>query len=238
MTKLTALQATFDINGDPARVLRRFAAQMPEGLTVLPLSHRQASRGSATWNASAVVIGSLDGIAAASEGLLEASPKSMKRLAQMRLQPGLDMLFAKGNGSALAPRMIQWIEYVFSDPIERQDYYQSQYDTSGPAMRELWDRRLVGRFLGFETTEVVFCAPGFPNWDVLHVIGITPSQLVRFMPRVNRTFDRYAKATGRGGRKKMFARWDEQRAIIKLTAKQPKEATRHSEPMPGLLPGV
>lgn len=236
MSKLTALQATFDVNGDPALVLERFAAQVPEGLTVIPLSHRQVSQGSANWNASAVVIGSPDRVAAASEGLLRASPKSMERLAQMRLQPGLDMLFTKSNGSALAPRMIQWIEYVFCEPKERRDYYDSQYDTSGPAMRELWDRGLVGRFLGFETSQVLYCSPGFPSWDVLHMIGITPWQLIRFMPRVSRTFDRYAKATGRGGRKKMFARWDEQRAIIKLTAKQPKKATRHSDPISGLLP--
>ena len=146
----------------------------------------------------------------------------------MQQQPGLDMVFAKENGARTEPRMIQWIEYVFSAPARREAYYRSQEDTSGPAMRELWERGLVGRFIGFENPQLLYCAPGFVNWDVLHVIGMTPWQLLRFMPRMGRTFDRHAKAAGRGGRKAMFARWEEQRDIIKLTSKQSKEATRHS----------
>ena len=86
-------------------------------------------------------------------------------------------------------------------------------------MRSVWDRGLVRRFVGFDTPETVFSVDGFPIWDVVHIIAMTPWQMIRMIGPTNRAFDHYSKKAGRGSRKELFARWDKQRELIKLRAK-------------------
>ncbi|MFO6431376.1 hypothetical protein ACLBKT_14935 [Erythrobacter sp. W302b] len=223
-----ALVATFAIAGDPISVLSRATQSMSDACTILPLTHDRASHNGVDWTATALILGNASALEAGAEHLLDARPETLRRLALMTMQPGLDMLFAKHNGRAAEQRMIQWIEYVSCDPAAREDYYRCQSEVSGPAMRSLWDRGLVARFMGFEEREVLYSSPGFPAWDVLHVIGMTPWQLLRFLPRMCPAFDRFAKAAGRGSRRAMFEQWGHQRTLVKLTAKQPLEVTRHA----------
>lgn len=215
-----ALHATYRTDGKSKDALREALDLIPENAIALPISHRPAERDDCRWNATLIVLGTDDALSRAADQILASRSEALARLATMDVQKGIDMLYAKSDGRRIEPRMIQFIEYVFSDPAQRDDYYACQYDTSAPAMRSLWEKGLVGRFLGFERPDILHSVPDFPDWDVLHLIGMTPWQMLRFMPRVNSTFDFYAKRAGRGSRKAMFKKWDEQRAIIKLTAKQ------------------
>ncbi|MGG6286657.1 hypothetical protein ACQ4M3_34195 [Leptolyngbya sp. AN03gr2] len=195
------------------------------------------------WTATALILGNASALEAGAEHLLDARPETLRRLALMTMQPGLNMLFAKHNGRATEQRIIQWFEYVSCDPAAREDYYRCQSEVSGPAMRSLWDRGLVARFMGFEEREVLYSSPGFPASDVLHVIGMTPWQLLSFLPRMRPALDRFAKAAGRGSGRAMFERWGRQRTLVKLTAKQPLGVTRHASAEPEcpcltLLPGA
>lgn len=215
-----ALHATFDASDKPGDAMAQTLELLPEATIALPMSHRIATRENKRWNTTLIILGTDDVLKSCADHILSSKPERLARLVMMDVQPGIEMLYAKSNGLKIEPRMIQFIEYVFSDPSEREDYYASQYDTSAPAMRSLWEKGLVGRFLGFENPDVLYCVPGFPNWDVLHLIGLTPWQMLRFMPRVNSFFDRFAKQTGRVSRNELFNKWDRQREIIKLRAKQ------------------
>ncbi|MEO0872284.1 MAG: hypothetical protein AAFY19_10080 [Pseudomonadota bacterium] len=214
------LHATFSTAAKPDAALREAVALMPDDLSVLPMAHRPAKRGDRRWNATLIALGTDDALDHASDRLLASQSDYLMRLAIMDVQEGIDMLYAKSDGLTLEPRMIQFVEYVFSQPAERDDYYACQYDTSAPAMRSLWEKGLVGRFLGFENPQLLYSATDFPNWDVLHLIGMTPWQMLRFMPRVNAAFDQFAEKAGRGTRKAVAKKWDRQRELIKLTARQ------------------
>ncbi|MEM9881007.1 MAG: hypothetical protein AAF862_17210, partial [Pseudomonadota bacterium] len=56
------------------------------------------------------------------------------------LQQNLDMFYTKDRGLETEPRLLQWLEYVVSDPGARSDYYQTQYRFSGPAMRAMREK--------------------------------------------------------------------------------------------------
>jgi len=107
--------------------------------------------------------------------------------------------------------MVQHIEYVFSREEERLEYYDSQYEFSGPAMRRLHDRDLNGRFIGVEVGNRLAGDGDVPDWDVVHVAGFTPLQMIRAVPHFRRAFaDAAAALDGPDYRERML-RWDQQR---------------------------
>ncbi|MEM6858524.1 MAG: hypothetical protein AAF559_11690 [Pseudomonadota bacterium] len=215
-----SLHVTLSFEGAAQDALRVVAPTSDEASFVIPLAHKPVSREGQTWNATLIALGHAEPLRAAAVRLLDAGHAGLKRVALMDPQPGIDMLLAKENGAAIEKRMLHYIEYVTSKPETRADYYVCQYDTSAPAMRAMWDAGRVGRFVGFEDPETLYLAPGLTDWDVIHVIGMTPWQMVRLLPTVKAAFDRASKKAGRGSAKELFARWDEQRDIIKLMAKQ------------------
>lgn len=121
--------------------------------------------------------------------------------------------------------MLQFIEYVFSDPSERDDYYQCQYEFSGPAMRRLYERNLCGRFMGVEIGERLYGDDSMPLWDVVHLAGFTPAQMLLSVPYFKKAFRDAAESLGGPSAKEKIAKWEQQREKHQIRVRQNMPAT-------------
>lgn len=135
----------------------------------------------------------------------------------LRLQKGLDMLYPIKGGVERESNMDHMVEYVFSDPLKRQQYYEEQYIWSGPAMADLHSRDKVGRFIGFELEERLYGSESMPEWDLIHVIGFTKWQMVKMMPFYNSTWNKHAKRAFESDvtYSEKLSEWDELRLNIR-----------------------
>ncbi len=148
--------------------------------------------------------------------------KYFRSLDLMKIQKGLDMFYPMKDGIRRASKMHQTIEYVFSNPEARDEYYQDQYRFSGPAMRDLYSRDKAGRFIGFELEQRLFASENMPQWDVIHIIGFTTWQEIKAAPFFYGTWNKHAeRAFGEGMTlKKKLAAWDKIRTNVKSSTKQ------------------
>ncbi len=139
-----------------------------------------------------------------------------------KVQKNLDMFYPKTNGMKREPRMKQTIEYLFSKPNARKDYYEDQYKFSGPAMKDLHSRDKAGRFIGFEIEKRIIAKENMPEWDLIHLIGFTAWQEIKAIPFFYGTWNKHAeRAFGDGMTfKKKVAEWNEIRTNVKSKAKQ------------------
>ncbi|MEL6538812.1 MAG: hypothetical protein AAFQ98_25575, partial [Bacteroidota bacterium] len=153
----------------------------------------------------------------------------------LRMQPNLDMIYPVKDGLSRESAMRHVVEYVFSDPVHRQQYYQDQYVWSGPAMQELHHRDKMGRFMGFEVETRLAGSPGLPAWDLVHLIGYTPWQTVKSLPFFYSIWNAHAeRAFGPGNTfDTKLAEWDKIRLNVKSSAIQHHtttlQDTKHSK---------
>lgn len=140
----------------------------------------------------------------------------------MRLQKGLDMFYPIKNGISKEKHLNQTIEYVFSQPEHREEYYAAQYLWSGPAMADLHSRDKAGRFIGFELDKRLFGSEIMPEWDVAHVFAFTTWQMIKSIPFFYGTWNKHAKRVFGEEMtfKKKLAEWDKIRLNVKGSAKQ------------------
>lgn len=140
----------------------------------------------------------------------------------MRIQQNLDMFYPVSNGVKREAKLNATIEYILSQPEHREQYYQDQYNWSGPAMRDLHSRDKAGRFIGYEVEKRLFGDETMPEWDVIHVIGFTTWQEIKAIPFFYSTWNKHAERVWGEGMtfKKKLAEWEEIRVNIKSPAKQ------------------
>ncbi len=162
-----------------------------------------------------------------SSSLISSIEKSALRedfrsLDVMKIQRGLDMFYPVKNGIEREPKLNQTIEYLFSKPEVREQYYEDQYRFSGPAMQDLHHRDKAGRFIGFELEERIFASANVPQWDVIHIIGFTTWQEIKAAPFFYGTWNKHAeRAFGEGMTfKKKVAEWNKIRTNVKSSTKQ------------------
>lgn len=214
-------------------LLRDLAAS--DGVTaVLPFRHkplRHPDQPAVAWSRTVLALcPSLDQASALARARPFSPQGGLVAVDVLTGQPGLDMLYPKDAGPQRERWLIQWIEYVFSDPQHRDAYYRQQYAFSGPAMRRLYDRDCAGRFIGFEHVDRVGSDDRAPVWDVLHVVAFTPLQLVKSIPRFRRAWQAQAEATygaGASGKAIMQA-WEGMRVRLVARARQERALTRQS----------
>lgn len=196
---------------------------------VLPFSHPplQHPDSDKVWT-NAIIIGlnaNEDNIATAKEIIKHIQNSTVssdfKAADIMHLQKGLDMFYPLKNGLQQESKMNQIVEYVFSDPKARKEYYEEQYLFSGPAMREFHNNNMAGRFIGYEVQSRLF-GDGFPTWDLIHVVGFTKEQSEKATPVFKTIFSKHAeRAFGKGMTlEKKMKEWDTIRINVKSNAKQ------------------
>lgn len=205
----------------------------------LPMEHANVALPKAShliWSVSTVIIGEpgkdLEGLMHQLKNFIGLNPimetGNLRAIDFMQIQDGIDLFYPSSEGLKREARMMQWIEYVRSHEEHRDTYYKQQYEFSGPAMRELHERDMCGRFVGFELVERVFQVRDFPTWDVLHIPAFTPWQILKSLPFYNATWKRQAKKVfGRDAdyRKIMKDEWDLYRDKAMARAKQIKDLT-------------
>ena len=140
----------------------------------------------------------------------------------LRLQPGLEHFYPAKDGLAREAALDLTVEYVFSDPAQREAYYRDQYVFSGPAMSDLHSRDKAGRFIGFEEGERLYGAPGMPQWDVVHLVGFTRWQMIKAVPFFISTWNKHAERAHGPGQSLSTRRavWDELRVNVSSSATQ------------------
>ena len=198
--------------------------------SVLPFRHEVLKHpdADADWNMSAIVMFSPRAdVDALSEQILDAVQSGpvaggFRAADIMKLQKGLDLLYPVKNGPSREDALMQTIEYVFSDPASRVQYYNDQYVWSGPAMADLHSRDKTGRFIGFEVEKRIHSAPGAPEWDLVHVYGFTWWQLVKSIPFFTSTWNKHAVRAFGGDAtfKGKLREWDEIRLKVESSAVQ------------------
>ena len=145
----------------------------------------------------------------------------------MCVQQEVNMVYAANNGLEREHNFVQMIEFVFSDPEARQQYYEDQYAWSGPVMRKLHEKDRVGRFLGFEMERRLASSDAMTEWDVMHVVSATRWQIIKAVPTFHATWTRHAKKIWGPEMtfRKKVAEWEKIRLNIKSGAKQKSEFT-------------
>lgn len=214
---------TFDAEVAPILEAARREGRLAD---VLPYEHRPVTvpgHGGQAWSVCVVAVGvhgeSLEDLAT---DLVGAAGRQLRSVDLLTLQPGLDMFHPDRRQAGSARSMLQWIEYVVSDPAHRDTYYRQQYAFSGPAMRRLHERGHCERFVGFEVTERRHGLDGVPAWDVLHISGFRPGQLLGMLPRFRSAARARAEAVygpGSSGRS-IVADWDAIRTKVTVRAHQ------------------
>ncbi len=146
-------------------------------------------------------------------------------------QRNFDMYYPKYGGLKKEKHLIQWIEYVVSDPATRAEYYNTQYTFSGPAMYNLYSQSRAGRFIGFEIKERLHNAAALPLWDVIHVSGFTPIQVIRYLLHSKKAWNAQAKQIFGDdvNAKDVMSGWEQQRKKLMIRAKQIKNITIQSQ---------
>ncbi|MFY1636468.1 hypothetical protein ACN27F_24870 [Solwaraspora sp. WMMB335] len=176
-----------------------------------------------TWSVCVVAVGAraatLDELATE---LVGAAGRQLRSVDLLTLQPNLDMFHPVRQRTGRTRRMLQWIEYVVSDPARRDTYYPQQYVFSGPAMRRLHERGHCERFVGFEVTERRHGPVGEPAWDVLHISGFRPGQMFGMLPRFRSAAQAQAEAVYGAGSsaRSILTGWDEVRTKEVVRARQ------------------
>jgi hypothetical protein len=172
----------------------------------LVVTHRRAA--DREW---AAVVRTPAAEAASLVARVRADGVTLQRAAHARIQRGLD-LWQPATGRR---RAIGIYEYVRSEPSARDEYYRSQYEVSGPAMRALWERGLVQRFVGAELVEdIVPAPPGTADWDVLHLTQFAVAALPRMLSWTA-LFDEHARAAGHASMAELKRAWRTQRSMTK-----------------------
>jgi len=196
---------------------------------VLAFEHKELSHptlGGAWGHAAVVMLGGRDDARAVEEIIAAAkgssSAEHLEAIDLVELQRGLDMIYPATDGLAREGSLVHILEYVFSDEEARPEYYRDQVVFSGPAMRDLYLRDKAGRFVGFEVHERLFGAPGMPEWDVFHIVGFTPWQMVKSIPSFRATWAKHAERVyGEGATlETQRSRWDEIRLNVSSRATQ------------------
>jgi len=190
---------------------------------VMPLSHKPVAmpqHGRGQWSVLVIVVMARNADPAPLAVKLGETVKRsdlgkarLQALQTARLQPNVDMFYPVKSGPEQERYLIQWVEYVVSDPARRQEYYAQQYTFSGPAMNRLHRRNCVGRFIGFETLARVVGNDDVPVWDVLHVIGFTLGQIIRGFPVFWQAWNQQAAEIWGDGTKArpIISAWDSMR---------------------------
>jgi hypothetical protein len=202
---------------------------------ILPYRHRPLAvprTQSAHWNVYILVLVSavversaLADLLFQNEGWRAVPDVILRCINEVRPQPTLDMLYPLEAGASQEPHLLQAIEYVVSDPAQREDYYQSQVELSGPAMRRLYERRAVGRFIGVEVERSIFHTAEMPQWDVIHISGFTIPQILRCLPAYRHAWNAAAAALGGDSAQTRMKRWTHQRNKEVVWARQQMAVT-------------
>lgn len=236
MNARSAVELVFDAP-DTAAAMERAARSITAPAAIIPIPHKTLRHDGSTWTGSMIVLPEdADSASEIADAQVERADDAVCRIAETRVQKGIDLLYPKGRGPSGEAGLMQLVEYVISDPDERDDYYLCQDEVSAPAMRVNWERGTVSRFIGLERTEVHFSRPGFVDWDLVHVIGVRRSKFPSLFLRTRRDFDRFAKAAGRGTAKQVFSRWDDQRTKVMTRFSQPASASRRSAVLADAMP--
>ncbi|MEM1114586.1 MAG: hypothetical protein AAGI11_21925 [Pseudomonadota bacterium] len=193
----------------------------------LCMRHASVLRDGRTWDTSLLLLThDMAALKALSESW-QARPEISKHVMAidiMQVQRNVDMLLPHTQSSIPASRMLQWIEYVFTRPEHKAVYYQQQYDFSGPAMKRLWDKDRCSRFIGFELRQRIYQVhPAFPRWDVIHIVGFTPWQMIKSLPAFLPAWNAQARACyGDEKRRKIIwnEEWPRYREVLKHRAFQ------------------
>lgn len=172
-----------------------------ELLLALPMEHPALKHPDhpGTWSHFSLLVFKRDApVDAISERLLARAKSGVlsgliRSIDVLRLQSGLDLFYPKYDGLEREEDLEQSVEYVFSDPSARKEYYQTQYVFSGPAMADLHHRDKAGRFIGFELVDRKFSAQGMPEWDLVHIFGFTPWQGMKVSPFFLSTWNKHAR---------------------------------------------
>lgn len=156
---------------------------------VLPFHHKPVHHPDAPdflWTNSAIVLlNDAEQLPVFSSSLIDAARAGglqdcFRTAVSLRPQPKVDMYYPIGDGLKREKQMNrQYIEYVFSQPQAREQYYKEQYVWSGPSMRDSYMKNATGRFLGFEHGERIEGRGGVPSFDLIHIIGFTPLQTLK-----------------------------------------------------------
>ncbi|MCG8347314.1 MAG: hypothetical protein MI924_05975 [Chloroflexales bacterium] len=144
---------------------------------------------------------------------------------QIRPQPELGMIYPLTGGRTRESRMFQSIEYVFSDPAQREHYYQSQYEFSGPTMQRLHQQDIVGRFIGVEIVDRLIDTPNMPQWDVIHLSGFSIPKVLRSIPHIIRASNGVANALGGPTAWERARTWESQRTKYVRRIRQQSKLT-------------
>ncbi|MEM8745627.1 MAG: hypothetical protein AAGA17_10885 [Actinomycetota bacterium] len=189
---------------------------------VVALRHRRQSRQLSGWTSWILLLGpegADDGEdRRLARSVVASNPTGLRRLDAVRIQPGLDMIDPPRDGQEA--RLRQSIEYISSHPGSREEYYETQTQFSGPAVRRLFEHDRFGRFLGVEVSERLVDDQTLPPWDVVHVAGLTMAQRLRAAPHYHRAFNAAARAIGEPSAKTVMRRWSSQRTIITANVEQ------------------
>lgn len=190
-----------------------------------PLTHPELG---GRWTHSAIIL-LREGLESAriEDGIIaparaDAMATHLRSIDVLRLQPGLEHFYPAKDGLEREGALDLTVEYVFSDPAQREAYYRDQYVFSGPAMSDLHSRDKAGRFIGFEGGQRLFGAPGMPQWDVVHLVGFTRWQMIKAAPFFLSTWNKHAeRAHGPGeSLSTRQAVWDELRVNVSSSASQ------------------
>lgn len=215
---------------------------------LLPFRHRplHVSGGGGSWNGYWVLL--LAQGAAADETWSELEPvvvdgaksriELIPRAEVLRIQPGIDMYYPHPDRLRGEPRW-HWIEYVVSRPETRDEYYQDQYDFSGPAIRHFYDVGAIRRFIGFERVRHLANEGSLPEWDVVHIIGLSPLRLPRLLWTLLESksyFDVLARKVGHRTALDVMRSWDDQRTKYQQLALQERSFTLQATQDATLVP--
>lgn len=164
------------LDGDRVAIAGWLSVNTPPGRwpvdVVIPLHHKRLGTAPATWSAYVIALN----VGAPSDG------------------SAADRRDAAG---ALAAGLIEAVEYVTSRPEAGDEYYRTQYEFSGPAMRRLHARDRNGRFVGVEIVDSPFRTDAMPEHDVIHVSGFTVWQTIKAIPHFRGAFEAAAADIGR-----------------------------------------
>lgn len=216
------------LDGSSEEVGRWLTTHMARGRwpldTVIPLHHARQDAEGGGWTAYVIALVADDAYAADVTTELVAAigegGGACRRVDLLRLQPGLDLFYPRRGGADRQRGMLQFVEYVASDPAARARYYETQYRFSGPAMQRLHERDRNGRFVGFEVLETPHRTAGMPPWDVVHVSGFRPLQALKGFPRFRQAFQEAAEAIGEPSGRAIIKGWDEIRTKRMVRARQ------------------
>jgi len=94
-----------------------------------------------------------------------------------------------GSGGVDIGRLAFTAEYIEVKADRLDEYRDTMFQTSGPAMQQLIADGFVYNFMAMETCEVIFQASSDTPWNQIHLIGIKPFNLLRFIPNYGKVLE-------------------------------------------------